>query len=226
MPSKEDRMTDKKLTHMVMILDRSGSMMNLAGDTIGGFNGMIKDQKKVDAELGTKTKVTTILFDDKYEVLHDAIDIQDIKEMTDKEYYVRGMTALLDAMGKTINSIGGDLKKMNDSERPDKVLFFVVTDGGENGSEEFRGQQAKIKEMVNHQENKYNWVFSFLGANQDSFLIGGNLGFKTRNISNYDPNSKGAQAVFTSSSIRMCSAKRGRAMPTAAAAYSAAVDSD
>jgi len=134
----------ENLTEMVFILDRSGSMSNLTKDTIGGFNTMIENQKKEDGD----AVLTTVLFDDMYELLHDGVNIQDVKELTNKEYYARGMTALLDAIGKTINTVGERLSKTKEENRPSKIIFVITTDGQENSSKEFT--QKQIKEMIEH----------------------------------------------------------------------------
>lgn len=135
----------ENLTELVFILDRSGSMSGLETDTIGGFNSMLEKQKKESGE----AFVTTVLFDDKYELLHDRYDIKGVNLLTEKEYYVRGSTALLDAIGITINNIGKALSNTNEEDRPGKVLFVIITDGMENSSREF--SYEKVKEMVEHQ---------------------------------------------------------------------------
>ena len=132
------------LTEIVFILDRSGSMSRLVEDTIGGFNSFIETQKK---EVG-EAVLTTILFDDQYEILHNGVDIKNVKPMTTKEYSARGMTALLDAIGKTINNVGDRLNKTDDKDKPSKVIFVITTDGQENSSKEFT--QKQIKEMIEH----------------------------------------------------------------------------
>ena len=147
----------KNLTELVFIIDRSGSMYNLVNDTIGGYNSMIENQKKEQGD----AYVTTVLFDDNYELLHDHINLKEIKPITDKEYYTRGSTALLDAVGKTINSIGVRLNNTPEDERPDKVIFVITTDGYENASRKFT--KTQIKDMIEHQQNKYSWTFIFLG---------------------------------------------------------------
>ena len=181
----------KNLTEMVFILDRSGSMQSLTDDTIGGFNAMIDGQKKEDGE----AYVTTVLFDDNYEVLHDHVDIQKVSPITTKEYYARGCTALLDAIGKTINSIGSRLSATPEDERPDKVMFVITTDGFENASKEF--SKSTVKEMIEHQQEKYSWTFMFLGANMDAVGEAASLGINTDFARTYTADTWGTQSVYT-----------------------------
>lgn len=182
----------KNLTELVFILDRSGSMYNLVSDTIGGFNSMIESQKKEPGE----AYVTTVLFDDQYELLHDHVNLKEIQPITDKEYYTRGCTALLDAVGKTINSIGVRLNNTPEGERPDKVIFVITTDGYENSSKEFN--KTQIKDMIEHQQNKYSWTFMFLGANMNAVGEAKNLGINTDFARTYTANNVGTQSVYNS----------------------------
>lgn len=164
----------ENLTQIVFILDRSGSMDNLTNDTIGGFNSFVKAQKEEPGE----AMLTTVLFDDKYEILHDNVNIQDVEPLTSKEYYARGMTALLDAIGKTIKVVGGQLDKTKEEDKPSKVIFVITTDGWENSSKEFI--QSQIKEMIKHQQEVYNWEFLFTGAGIDA--VGAAVHFGIRNV--------------------------------------------
>ena len=190
--NREKNILKKNLTELVFILDRSGSMYNLVSDTIGGFNSMVESQKNEYGE----AYVTTVLFDDHYELLHDHINIKEIQPITDKEYYARGCTALLDAIGKTINSIGVRLNNTSEDERPDKVIFVITTDGYENASKEF--DKAHIKDMIEHQQNKYSWTFMFLGANMDAVGEAKNLGINTDFARTYTANNVGTQSVYNS----------------------------
>ena len=167
----------KKEMDIVFLLDRSGSMGGLESDTIGGYNSYLNKQKDKNA------KVTTVLFDDKYEILHDRIDIKKVKKLTKNEYYVRGCTALLDAIGKTINYI--------DRCEPKKVIFVITTDGLENASREFNKKQ--IRNLI----KKHNsWEFIYIGAVIDSYSEGREIGIKENNISNYVKDRKGTSKLF------------------------------
>lgn len=179
---------DKELTEIIFILDRSGSMVDLTNDTIGGFNSFIEKQK---LEPG-KARLTTVLFDDRYEILHDCVDINLVSSLTDKEYFARGLTALLDAIGKTINSVGNRLNNTKENNRPDKVVFVITTDGYENASKEFTKQ--KIKDMIEHQTNKYNWTFLFFGATIDAIDVATSYGINF--ATNYSPNPSGIVSLY------------------------------
>ncbi len=159
--------TDNNITEMVFILDRSGSMGGLESDTIGGYNSMLEKQKAVEGTI----KVTTVLFDDKVEKLYDNAALEEVKPMTEKEYYVRGCTALLDAVGSTVNSIRKRHKK---TERPEKTLVVITTDGLENASCEY--DYASVKKLIEKMKEKHNWEFLFLGANIDAAAEAGKLG--------------------------------------------------
>lgn len=180
----------KNLTELVFIIDRSGSMSGLEEDTIGGFNSMIKKQKKENGE----ANVTTVLFDDKYELLHDRVNIKDISEITESEYYVRGCTALLDAIGKTIGKIGNTQKKLKDEERAEHVMFVITTDGMENASREFT--YKKIKEMISRQKEKYSWEFIFLGANIDAVSTAESFGIEEDRAANFNCDSEGTMLNY------------------------------
>jgi len=175
----------KDLTELVFILDRSGSMGGLESDTIGGFNSMLTKQQ---AEPG-ECRITTVLFDNQYEILHDRIDIKAVNAITDRDYFVRGQTALLDAVGKTINKIGSVQKNTADEYRADKVLFVITTDGMENASREFN--YDKIKSMIERQKSKYKWEFIFLGANIDAVEVADRFGVARNRAQNFHNDSEG-----------------------------------
>ena len=152
----------KGLTELVMILDRSGSMGGLEADTIGGFNGMIEKQKREDGE----AYVSVVLFDDVSEVIYDRVDIHKVESMTDRQYYVRGCTALLDAVGRAIHHIGIVHRYDRTEDVPEKTLFIITTDGMENASREYT--YDRVRRMIEKQKEKYGWEFIFLGANIDA----------------------------------------------------------
>jgi len=178
------------LTELVFILDRSGSMGGLESDTIGGFNSMLAKQQ---AEPG-ECRITTVLFDHEYEVLHDRIDIKAVSPITEREYFVRGSTALLDAVGRTINKIGGVQKNTAEDYRADKVLFVITTDGMENASREFTYE--KIKEMIERQKSKYGWEFIFLGANIDAVATAERFGIDPSRAQNFHNDSEGVATNY------------------------------
>ena len=177
-------------TELVFILDRSGSMSGLESDTIGGYNAMLEKQKK---EAGEAT-VTTVLFDDKYELLHDRIDLKGIAPITDREYYVRGCTALLDAIGKTIQKIINVQKHTSPENRADKVLFVITTDGMENASREYT--YDKIRALVERQKQEYGWEFLFLGANIDAISTARRFGIGADRAVNYHADSQGTRLNY------------------------------
>lgn len=175
----------KGLTELVFILDRSGSMSGLETDTIGGYNALLKKQKEETGE----AIITTVLFDDHYELLHDRINLRGVRPITQEEYYVRGTTALLDAVGKTINKIGNALKHTREEEHPEHVMFVITTDGLENASREFSSE--KVKQMIEHQKSKYSWEFIFLGANIDAAETAAKVGISKDMAVNYHADSQG-----------------------------------
>lgn len=175
----------KGLTELVFILDRSGSMSGLESDTIGGYNSLLQKQKKEDGE----AIITTVLFDDKYELLHDRINLRDIVPMTKREYFVRGSTALLDAIGKTINKIKSTHIHTIKDKRPEHVMIVITTDGMENASREY--SYEKVRLMIEHQKSKYEWEFIFLGANIDAITTAEMFGIRKDRATNYNADSEG-----------------------------------
>jgi hypothetical protein len=184
-------MTDINLTEIVAILDRSGSMSSLRHDTIGGFNTFLAEQKKNSG----KAKLTLVQFDDQYQIDYDGVDIQSVKDLTGDTYRPRGSTALLDAVGKTIVTVGERFAKMKEEERPGQVIFLIITDGEENSSKEYI-VASKIAEMVKHQTEKYNWTFTFLGGGDAAFSQGAALGFSASNTYNYSANHGGTSNAY------------------------------
>ena len=193
----------KGLTEVIFILDRSGSMSGLEADTIGGFNSMIAKQKKEDGE----AYISTILFDDQTEVLYDRVPVSKIEPMNDKQYYVRGCTALLDALGGAIHHIGNVHKYAREEDRPEKTLFIITTDGMENSSRQY--SYEKVKKMVERQKKKYGWEFLFLGANIDAIEVAGRFGIAANRAINYESDRQGTQLNYevlsrTVSEFRAC----------------------
>jgi uncharacterized protein YegL len=186
-------MTDKNLTEIVAIIDRSGSMHSLTKDTIGGFNSFLAEQKKNSG----KAKLTLVQFDDKYQIDYDGADINSVKDLDDNTYKPRGNTALLDAVGKTIVTIGERLSKTPEDERPGQVIFLIITDGQENASKDYC-EAAKIAEMVKHQTDIYNWTFVFLGGGDAAFSQGRALGFSSSNTHQYSANAAGTNNLYKS----------------------------
>ncbi len=180
----------KGLTELVMILDRSGSMSGLEADTIGGFNSMIEKQKREEGE----AYVSVVLFDDVSEVICDRVDIRKVEPMNDRQYYVRGCTALLDAIGGAINHIGNVHKYAREEDVPEKTLFIITTDGMENASRIY--SYDKIRRMIERQKEKYHWEFLFLGANIDAISVAGSFGIHANRAVRYEHDSRGTQLNF------------------------------
>ena len=178
------------LTELVFILDRSGSMQGLEGDTIGGFNAMLEKQKQEPGD----AYVSTVLFDDRTEVLHDRVKVSKVRPITGKEYYVRGCTALLDAVGGAIHHIGNVHKYARREDVPEHTLFVITTDGMENASRRYTAQQ--VKEMIRRQREKYGWEFLFLGANIDAVETAGSLGIAPDRAVNYHCDSAGTRLNY------------------------------
>ncbi|NLW46610.1 MAG: hypothetical protein GXY86_04665 [Firmicutes bacterium] len=197
----------KGLTELVFILDKSGSMGGLEKDTIGGYNSMLAKQKAVAGE----ALITTVLFDNHYELLHDQIDIRAVKPITEKEYSVGGTTALLDAIGKTIHKISSVQKNTAEGYRAEKVIFVVITDGEENSSREY--SPDRVKQMIEQQKTHYAWEFIFLGANIDAVETAGQFGIAPDRAQNYHADSEGIELNFNVLSEAMASFRETSAMP-------------
>ena len=181
----------KGLTEIVFILDRSGSMAGLEADTIGGYNSMLAKQKKEKGE----AVISTVLFDDRTEILHNRKNLQNVERITDKEYYVRGCTALLDAVGGAIHHISRIQKMMPEEERPEKTLFIITTDGLENASTRY--SYEKVKKMVEKKKKRNHWEFVFLGANIDAVEVAGRFGVAANRAVRYECDSVGTALNFT-----------------------------
>jgi len=189
---------NKNLTFISMILDRSGSMSGLVNDTIGGYNSFIESQQD---EVG-EALLTTVLFDNHYEILHNGVDIQEVRPLTRRDYFTRGTTALMDAIGKTINSVQNRIDWMNENDKPSKVIFVITTDGAENASREF--SQSQIKKMI-EQQTELGWQFIFLGANIDAVRTARSYGISEQSVSNYTANSRGTESIYNSMSKNVAS---------------------
>ena len=180
----------KNLTEIVFILDRSGSMSGLEADTIGGFNSMIEKQKKEAGE----ALISTVLFDNFSEVIHDRIPVGRVEPMTDREYYVRGCTALLDAIGGAIHHIGNIHKHAREEDVPEHTLFVITTDGMENASRRYDSET--VKKMIERQKAKYGWEFLFLGANIDAVETASRFGIGADRAVNYHSDHQGTQLNY------------------------------
>lgn len=192
----------ENLTEMVFVLDRSGSMSGLAADTIGGFNELIEKQKKIEGD----AYVTTVLFDHEYEVLHDHVALEEVAPLTDKEYFARGSTALLDAVGRTIDAVGARLAAAPEEERPAHVVFVITTDGMENSSREYTAK--RVRGMIEHQQQKYSWQFVFLGANMDAVSEARKLGISAKYAADFTPSHSGVRKMYSMALDRVMSGKR------------------
>ena len=201
----------KGLTEVVFILDRSGSMRGLEADTIGGFNSMLEKQRKEEGE----AYISTVLFDDQTEVLYDRVPIAKTEPMNDSQYYVRGCTALLDAIGGAIHHIGNVHKHAREEDRPEKTLFIITTDGMENASHIYT--YDKVKKMVEKKKEKRGWEFLFLGANIDAIEVAGRFGIGADRAVNYECDSAGTALNYqvlsdTVSAVRRSKSKQEAAM--------------
>lgn len=186
---------NNNLTEMVFILDRSGSMEGLVSDTIGGFNSMIDKQKKEEGE----AVVTTVLFDNQYEILHNHVNIKDVQPITEREYYARGTTALLDAVGKTIAQVEHRQNFSNGDNTPAKTMVVIITDGYENASQEYTYET--VRKMITAQQEKHSWEFIFLGANIDAEEVGGSMGISADRSVNYVSDGDGTTENFAGISM-------------------------
>ena len=191
------------ITELVFILDRSGSMAGLESDTIGGFNAMIEKQKKEEGEC----YISTVLFDNVSEVLHDRVKLSVIKPMTDKEYTVRGCTALIDAIGGAIHHIGNIHKYARPEDVPEHTMFIITTDGMENASQRYSSDE--VKKMIERQKEKYGWEFLFICANIDAVETARRYGINEDRAVNYNADAKGTGILYESvacavTNVRKC----------------------
>ena len=196
---------NNNLTEMVFIIDMSGSMTPFTDDTIGGYNTLLKEQREKDGD----ANVTTVLFDNRYIVIHDRVDIKEVKDLTTKEYMPMGNTAMLDAVGKTINSIGQKLSNIPEEERPGNVVVTIITDGMENASTEYTWSQ--IQSMIKEQREKYSWLFTFIGANIDVMDISNRMGIDSRLAKSYTASKAGTGSVYKAMSKTLCASREASA---------------
>lgn len=178
------------VTEMVFILDRSGSMAGLESDIIGGFNSLIEKQKKLDG----KAYVSTVLFDNLTEVVHDRVEIQNIKPMTEEEYFVRGCTALIDAIGGAIHHIANIHKYARPEDVPSHTVFVIITDGAENASRHYTSD--RVKAMIEKEKEQYGWEFMFIGANIDAVETAREYGIDESRAVNYNADTVGTSIVY------------------------------
>ena len=210
-------MKNNNITELVFILDRSGSMGGLESDTIGGFNSMLAKQKK---EEGT-AYVSTVLFDHETEVLHDRVPIDKVAPMTDRDYTVRGCTALLDAIGKSVHHIGNIHKYARPEDVPSHTLFVITTDGMENASRAYSGKN--IKRLIEKQQKRYGWEFLFIGANIDAIATAKSFGIDENRAVNYHADRQGTGVVYEAVCKAVSGMRRGKSLEPS---WSASIQED
>jgi hypothetical protein len=191
------------LTDITIVLDRSGSMHSVRSDTIGGYNKFLADQKSAPGA----ANVSLMQFDDQFESVYEGRLVAEAPELTTETFIPRGWTALLDAIGRTINRTGARLSATPEVDRPAKVLFIILTDGGENSSKEFT--RDKVFEMITHQREAYKWEFLFLGANQDAIKTGAGIGIPSLNAMSYAANAVGTKSAFEATSSNVVTYRSG-----------------
>ena len=193
------------LTEIISIVDRSGSMQSILDDAIGGFNTFLAAQQRQPGE----AKLSLILFDHEYQVVHQAVDIQQVEPLNQDTYVPRGSTALLDAVGKTIDGVGERLAAMPENERPSQVIISILTDGHENASQDY--SKGKVAEMIKHQTEKYSWAFEFQAANMDAFAAAKELSIAPDRVVQFEATGEGVREAFVQQSQRI-SAMRSQDM--------------
>ena len=196
----------KNLTELVFVLDRSGSMSGLERDTIGGFNAMIEKQKKQEGEC----IVSTVLFNNDSQVIHDRVPLDKIEPMTERDYYVSGGTALIDAIGGAIHHIGNVHKYARKEDVPENTIFIITTDGYENAS--YRYSSDKVKRMIEHEKEKYGWEFLFIGANIDAVETAKRYGINQDSAVNYHADAQGTDIVYATVSQAVCNVRMNKCM--------------
>ena len=197
---------NNNVTELVFILDRSGSMAGLESDTIGGFNALLKKQKQEDGDCF----VSTVLFDNRCEVLHDRVPLEKVKPLTDKDYTVRGCTALIDALGGAIHHIGNIHKYARPEDVPAHTLLVITTDGMENASRRYTADE--VRKMVERQKEKYGWEFLFIGANIDAVETAGRYGISADRAANYNADGAGTHILYESVSETVANVRANRAV--------------
>ena len=196
-PQKEGGLKGKDVTEIICIIDRSGSMESIRSDAIGGFNRFLADQQEPE----DPARLTMVLFDDQYEVVHNGIDIRTVPLLTNNTFVPRGMTALLDAVGKTLNTVSARLAEIPADDRPEKIIVAILTDGHENASREFT--LPVIREMISHYTTDLKWDFIYLAATQDAFGEAGKMGISADNTVQFAANKAGIQNSYQSISVAM-----------------------
>ena len=208
---------NNNITEVVFILDRSGSMSGLESDTVGGFNSMIEKQKKQN----DPCYVSTVLFDDVSEVLYDRVKLGDVQKMNENQYYVRGCTALMDAIGGAIHHIGNIHKYIRNEDVPAHTMFVIMTDGMENASRHYSSEQ--VKKMIERQKEKYGWEFLFIGANIDAVETATRYGIDADRAVNYNADKKGTRIVYETVAEAVCNVRASRQVQ---AEWSKEIDKD